>query len=184
MDTTCSTSRNRVGRAIMGTWRQLAFEQFPELKSAIVPVETLVDLYCELSALLEQALDKNNSLLVQRIIKFVLWGLNQLKNTEPYQEQFLHNTNDLLGRIISSGTRRKALWRELMPQQFDVLKEFFIRPLCTKPDVPLDELEREFRLFKKPARPMCNRYEQRGSAVFECDQLRGRHSNIRKINER
>ena len=25
-----------------------------------------------------------------------------------------------------------------MPQQFDVLKEFFIRPLCTKPDVPLD----------------------------------------------
>ena len=59
----------------MGTWRQLAFEQFPELKSAIVPVETLVDLYCELS---------------------------------------------------------------------------FIRPLCTKPDVPLDELEREFRLFKKP----------------------------------
>lgn len=134
----------------MGTWRQLAFEQFPELKSAIVPVETLVDLYCELSALLEQALDKNNSLLVQRIIKFVLWGVNQLKNTEPYQEQFLHNTNDLLGRIISSGTRRKALWRELMPQQFDVLKEFFIRPLCTKPDVPLDELEREFRLFKKP----------------------------------
>ena len=72
MDTTCSISRNRVGRAIMGTWRQLAFEQFPELKSAIVPVETLVDLYCELSALLEQALDKNNSLLVQRIIKFVL----------------------------------------------------------------------------------------------------------------
>ena len=55
----------------MGTWRQLAFEQFPELKFAIVPVETLVDLYFELSALLEQALDKNNSLLVQRIIKFV-----------------------------------------------------------------------------------------------------------------
>lgn len=142
----------------MSTWRRLANEQFPELKDALVPVDTPNALYFELSKILERALDSNDGLLAQRVLSFALWGITQTKN-----EQFVHGTTALFRQVIESESRRTALWRALTPTEFAKLKGFFIDPYSLRKTVSAEEIEREYRFIPRP-NPALNRTRRKRRA--------------------
>ena len=127
----------------MGTWHRLAQDQFPELKDASVRVETLVDLYSELTSQLKRALLAEDVAMVQRVVAYALWGVTQSKN-----EQFVHCTTDLFLQIVQSPSRRTTLWRYLTPTQFSKLKLFFADDVDRGPK--LKDLEQEYRSTPRP----------------------------------
>jgi hypothetical protein len=129
----------------MSTWRRLALEQFPELTSASVSLETLVDLYAELTTLLNRGLMVEDNVLVQRVVAFVLWGITQTKN-----EQFVHGTTDLFRPIVESPSKRSMLWRHITPTQFESLKPFFTSGLGKGSGPSLRDLEQEYRFAPRP----------------------------------
>ena len=129
----------------MSTWRRLATEQFPELKEAIVPVETLTDLYSELSRLLQDALKAGDEATVKRIVSFALWGTRQTRD-----ERFVHGTYDLFMHVVQSPTLRAALWRQITPSHFADLKAYFHNPYSLALQPTLKELEQEYRFTPRP----------------------------------
>ena len=127
----------------MSAWHRLALEQFPELKDASGRVETLVDLYSELTSQLKRALLAEDAAMVQRVVAYALWGVTQSKN-----EQFVHCTSDLFLQIVQSPSKRITLWRHLTSSQFDKLKLFFADDVHCGPK--LKDLELEYRFTPRP----------------------------------
>jgi hypothetical protein len=123
----------------MSTWRRLAMEQFPELANTTLPLDTLVDLVCELKDIMVKALDAEDRERCQRVIAYALWAAAQTKN-----EPFVHFMYDLFRDAIASDRRRHALWRQLDAAQFAALKTYFVDHMHGA-RITAKEIEREYR---------------------------------------